>query len=107
MDQDSLLNLMFKAFGDTPKDGLWFHFRWQADTELGVWGACVCVCVSVCVSLLRTLSLTEEIKGERTTCPSSEEGKVRRAWPPRQNLPSSDLWAPGWSPHSLREPGLC
>lgn len=47
MDQDSLLNLMLEAFGDTPPKGrLWFHFLWQADTELGV-GVHVCECAPV------------------------------------------------------------
>lgn len=83
MDQDSLLNLMLEAFGDTPKGGLWFHFLWQADTELGV-GVHVCACAPV--SLLRSRSLTEEIKGERTTCPGSEKGTVRRAYPPKPSF---------------------
>lgn len=105
VDQDSLLNLMLEAFGDTPKGGLWFHFRWQADTELGV-GVHVCACVPV--SLLRSRSLTEEIKGERTTCPGSEKGTARWGLPPQTLLPQS--CGRGWRPtipHRLRGPGPC
>ena len=32
------------------------------------------------VTLLRSRSLTEEIKGERTTCPGSEKGTATGLW---------------------------
>lgn len=66
-------------------------FPLQADTELGV-GVRVYVCMRAPVSLLRSRSLTEEIKGERTTCPGSEKGTAKWGLPPT-NPPSSVLWA--------------
>ena len=94
-----------------PKDGLWFHFRWQADTELGVWSVCAharaCVCVCARAALLRTASMREEIKGERAPWPSSENGKVRGIWPPGTllSLPRGHPRPP--SPTQLGDPGLC
>lgn len=87
-----------KASGDTPKVRLWFRFRWQADTTLGVRRACVCA------SLLRTATPTGEAKGERATRPGLEKGRGGPRLAPR-NPASSVLRAPSRTArHRLGEP---
>ena len=70
-DQDSLLSLKSShpRRGETPlKSGCGF---------ISAGGRIQAGCVCVCVSLLRTVSLMGETKGERATWLSSKKGKVR------------------------------